>query len=469
MKSISRFFSVVVLTATALSLVGCERPPVTVKQQGYRGTGMEQVTNPRLAALDAPRHVAPDSLAPAPSEGPKAKDIYQNVKVLGDLSVAEFTRHMAQITQWVAPKEGCAYCHNVANLADDSKYQKVVARRMIQMTQHINVDWQKHVGNTGVTCYTCHRGNGHPEYSWYSAVANTKIFTGNDNGQNKPSPSVGYSSLPYDPLTPYLLKTGDIRVGGTQALPHGNKQHIQDAEGTYALMMHFSKSLGVNCTFCHNAQNFQTWNNNPPTKVTAWHGIQMVRDVNKDYITTLESVFPQTHRGPAGDSAKVACATCHQGANKPLNGKSMIQAHPELSKITAGLAAYAPGQAVAAVPVSAPIASPVTSLPAGVLGRVVFATSVTALSAEGQAEVKAVAEQMSKFADLKVALSGFADSRGDAAKNQELAKLRAFAVRDGLKANGIAEDRIELRKPEAPVAGGTELDARRVEIISTNK
>jgi photosynthetic reaction center cytochrome c subunit len=467
MKSFSRIAAGLVALVSTVVLVGCERPPVTVKQQGFRGTGMEQVTNPRLAALDAPRHVAPDSLAAAPSDGPKAKDVYQNVKVLGDLSVAEFTRHMAQITQWVAPKEGCAYCHNVANLADDSKYQKVVARRMIQMTQHINVDWQKHVGNTGVTCYTCHRGNSHPEYSWYSAVASNKIFMGGDNGQNKPSPSVGYSTLPYDPLTPYLLKTGDIRVGGTQALPHGNKHGVQDAEGTYALMMHFSKSLGVNCTFCHNAQNFQSWNNNPPQRVTAWHGIQMVRDVNKDYISTLESVFPQDHRGPGGDSAKIACATCHQGANKPLNGKSMVQAHPELAKITAGLTPYAPGQAVAAVmPVAA---TPAAAVPAGVLGKVVFATSVTALSAEAQSEVKAVAEQMAKFPELKVALSGFADSRGDAVKNQELAKLRAFAVRDGLKANGVAEDRIELRKPEAPVAGGTELDARRVEIISTNK
>jgi photosynthetic reaction center cytochrome c subunit len=468
MKSFFKVIATGAAFVAMLALVGCERPPVVATQQGYRGTGMEQVTNPRLAALDAPRHLAPQSSPAAGSDGPKAKDVYQNVKVLGDLSVGEFTRHMAQITQWVSPKEGCAYCHNVANLADDSKYQKVVARRMIQMTQHINVDYQKHVGNTGVTCYTCHRGNAHPEYSWYSSVKSTKAFMGNDNGQNKPSPSVGYSTLPYDPLTPYLLKTGDIRVGGTQALPHGNKHHIQDAEGTYALMMHFSKSLGVNCTFCHNAQNFQSWANNPPTRVTAWHGIQMVRNVNNDYIATLESVFPADHRGPGGDSAKIACATCHQGANKPLNGAAMAKSHPELTRITAGLAPYPPGMPVAMTPaVAAAPAAPV--LPTGVLGKVTFDTGITALSSAAQSEVKSVAEQMQKFPELKVALSGYADSRGDVAKNQELAKLRAQAVRDALKAGGVAEDRIELRKPEAPVAGGAEADARRVEIVSTNK
>jgi photosynthetic reaction center cytochrome c subunit len=447
-----------------LLLSGCERPPVDTKQQGYRGTGMESVTNPRIVEASASLHKAPDSLPAAPSDGPKAKDVYKNVKVLGDLSVAEFTRHMAQVTSWVSPKEGCAYCHNVQNFADDSKYQKVVARRMIQMTQHINADWNTHVGKTGVTCYTCHRGQPHPEYSFYSQPAKGKLFMSGDNGQNKPSPSVGLSTLPYDPMTKYLVATPTaIRVQGTAALPHGNKQHIQDAEGTYALMMHFSKSLGANCTTCHNAQNFQGWVNNPPQKVTAWHGIRMVRDVNTDYILPLESTFPADHRGPAGDSAKVACATCHQGAQKPLNGVSMIGAHPELAKITAGLAPYASGYnpVVEVAPAAATAPAEV-----GVLGRVLFETSKTSFGNEGKAEVTAAVEAMKKAPDMKVEISGFADSRGDPAKNAELAKLRAFAVRDALTAAGIAADRITLRKPGAPVAGGSELDARRVEIIS---
>jgi K(+)-stimulated pyrophosphate-energized sodium pump len=63
----------------------------------------------------------------------------------------------------------------------------------------------------------------------------------------------------------------------------------------------------------------------------------------------------------------------------------------------------------------------------------------------------------------KLVISGFHDASGDPAKNAELAKLRATAVRDALKAAGVAEDRIEMKKPEQINAGSAD-DARRVEV-----
>ncbi len=63
----------------------------------------------------------------------------------------------------------------------------------------------------------------------------------------------------------------------------------------------------------------------------------------------------------------------------------------------------------------------------------------------------------------KLVISGFHDASGDPAKNAELAKQRAFAVRDALKAAGVPEDRIETRKPEQVNAGSAD-DARRVEV-----
>jgi len=163
------------LLACAVVLQGCgERPPIASVQTGYRGTGMEQVYNPRILATKAALNQAPAPAEAASPDGPRAKEVYQNVKVLGDLSVAEFSRHMASITQWVAPNQGCNYCHVTDNFADDSKYTKVVARRMIQMTQHVNGDWKNHVGETGVTCYTCHRGNPVPKEVWFAPVANKR-------------------------------------------------------------------------------------------------------------------------------------------------------------------------------------------------------------------------------------------------------------------------------------------------------
>ena len=64
----------------------------------------------------------------------------------------------------------------------------------------------------------------------------------------------------------------------------------------------------------------------------------------------------------------------------------------------------------------------------------------------------------------KAVLSGFTDPSGDPAKNDELAKQRATAVRDVLKAAGIAEDKIDLMKPETVTGTGNMAEARRVEV-----
>ena len=86
--------------ATLGILAGCgERPPIETKQIGYRGTGMEQNINPRrqemLKAMNQIGGIQP----PADASGPLAKDLYQNVQVLSDLSVGEFTRVMLSMTE----------------------------------------------------------------------------------------------------------------------------------------------------------------------------------------------------------------------------------------------------------------------------------------------------------------------------------------------------------------------------------
>lgn len=79
---------------------------------------------------------------------------------------------------------------------------------------------------------------------------------------------------------------------------------------------------------------------------------------------------------------------------------------------------------------------------------------------------EALADVVKGIADGKKAVvSGFHDSTGDAAMNAELAKQRAFAVRATLTALGVAEEKIELKKPEETVAGGSDAEARRVEVV----
>lgn len=362
------FFSMRTLQVCAaglalVALAGCgERPPIESKQLGYRGTGMEQNINPRIEAVKLAANQAPPSADAASTDGVRAGQVYQNVQVLGHLSVAEFSRHMNAITQWVSPQEGCAYCHVGENFADDGKYTKIVARRMIQMTQHVNQDWKNHVGETGVTCYTCHRGKPVPENVWYKPADRKyteNSLMGDLAGQNYASSSVGLSSLPFDPFTPYLLQDKQIRLNGNEALKFtgaaANNTSTKQAEHTYALMIHMSQGLGVNCTACHNTRNWQEWTNAPPQRVTAWYGIRLARDLNNAYIVPLTEIFPANRKGVHGDVAKVNCATCHQGVQKPLYGAAMAKNHPELLVASPSAeAASAPAAAASAVVAGAP-------------------------------------------------------------------------------------------------------------------
>jgi ammonium transporter, Amt family len=95
--------------------------------------------------------------------------------------------------------------------------------------------------------------------------------------------------------------------------------------------------------------------------------------------------------------------------------------------------------------------------------QVSFESASSALSPDAQAGMKAVASYLGEDKDAKVKLSGFVDSTGDPEKNKVLAHDRALAVRDALKAAGVAEDRIVLQKPEEIVAGKGD-EARRVDI-----
>lgn len=322
--------------AAAFVVAGCERPPVETVQRGYRGTAMDAVYNPRILAAQAANNALPFDPPMVPAVGPKASTVFKNLQVVGDLSVGEFTRLMVSITAWVAPEQGCSYCHAVGqSMASDSVYTKVVARRMLQMTRHINADWKTHVATTGVTCYSCHRGKPVPANIWFAPPVDAHFngMVGNRAGQNAPAPSVGYASLPNDPFSRYLTVQAEqpnIRVIGPTALPTGNRQSTKQTEATYGLMMHMSTSLGVNCTYCHNSRSFGQWNTSSPQRVTAWYGIRMTRDLNTNYLDPLAGVFPVNRLGPTGDVPKLNCATCHQGAYKPLYGAKVLATHPEL-------------------------------------------------------------------------------------------------------------------------------------------
>ncbi len=66
------------------------------------------------------------------------------------------------------------------------------------------------------------------------------------------------------------------------------------------VMMMFTKSLGVECSYCHNSNEFAK--DDKPTKATARRMLKMVHQIN-------DQNFVETR--------PVSCWTCHRGSTKP--------------------------------------------------------------------------------------------------------------------------------------------------------
>ena len=161
----------------------------------------------------------------------------------------------------------------------------------------------------------------------------------------------------------------------------------------------------------------------------------------------------RTGKASVGASTGGAVSTADAGA---AAAASVVASEPS----AAGLPAHGtPGSTADMTNGSADVAS--IRVENGIV-KFYFA-SASADLAQGAAEalgdvVKGVA------AGQKAVISGYHDITGDPAKNEELAKQRALAVRDALASLGIGEDKMDLRKPEVTTADGSNAEARRVEV-----
>ena len=64
----------------------------------------------------------------------------------------------------------------------------------------------------------------------------------------------------------------------------------------------------------------------------------------------------------------------------------------------------------------------------------------------------------------KAVVSGFHDTTGDAAINEQLAKKRAEMVRDVLVGLGVPAGKVDLQRPAVTAGSGNNAEARRVEV-----
>ncbi len=228
------------------------------------------------------------------------------------------------------------------------------------------------------------------------------------------------------------------------------------------------KVYAANCVACHLADG----KGNPAAKIKGLDGSALVLNDPLNQIKTLlngaaNGAMPAWKQLSDTELAAVATYTKNAWSNK--TGK-LIQPG-EVADVRAGKtpASFAAVSAAAAPPAAA---GPATAVAAteGLPLSVLFATGKSALDGDAQKVLGKALAMLKAKPDAKIALSGYVDASGSAAKNAELAKLRAFAVRDALTKGGIPAERIELRKP-SQVEAGSGADAarsRRVDIVSAS-
>jgi cytochrome c oxidase cbb3-type subunit 3 len=165
-----------------------------------------------------------------------------------------------------------------------------------------------------------------------------------------------------------------------------------------------------------------------------------------------------------GGSEKAIVESITKGRNGVMPAQLQALGEAKVHLLTAYVYGLGGGMAKATGP--APAAAPEAAAPASApdVAKLYFDSGKADLSADASSALQGIIDFATANADSRIAISGFHDATGSAAANAELAKNRAKAVREALKAAGISEDRIEMRKPEMTEGGGDPAEARRVEV-----
>ncbi len=143
----------------------------------------------------------------------------------------------------------------------------------------------------------------------------------------------------------------------------------------------------------------------------------------------------------------------------PVAAVAVAASGAAASAVAAPAAATSPGAAAPAAPAAVDEAS--VKVENGVV-KFYFASGKADVATGGAAALADVIKAVA--GGKKAVISGYHDASGDPAKNAELAKQRAMNVQAALKAAGVADDKVELKKPEQAKVDGPAAEARRVEV-----
>jgi outer membrane protein OmpA-like peptidoglycan-associated protein len=135
-----------------------------------------------------------------------------------------------------------------------------------------------------------------------------------------------------------------------------------------------------------------------------------------------------------------------------------------LPVVPAPVAAEPPAApAVAAAPMSP---APAQSEQMSPSARVLFAVNKDALPSDTNETLASTVAYLKAHPSAKATISGFHDTQGRASRkyNEALAHRRAIKVRNRLRELGITVDRLQMVKPQETTGGGSNDQARRVDV-----
>lgn len=328
--AIGLYLAGLVLFLLAVELPDWHRPVASV-QVGTDGSAMVQFDETSPWRVASPRR---DALPPADPRAPDVPASFQNVTVLTDLAPSEFMRLHTAMNGWINPKGGCGFCHAGDDFASDANPMKGVARDHLRLTRYLNTAWQSHVGASGVTCFTCHRGEPVPPETWFPSAAGAgSRFIGRKENWDETGDTVR-KFFPDNGWSIYLLNEEPIRAESRTALKGDTVASQVEVKRLYEMMMQMADGIGVNCGFCHNSRSFSDWSQSPPHRWVGHEAIRMTRDLNRSFLAPLAQSLPQTRElvqqnslstppeagGPRNGGGLAVCATCHYGRLKPDAG-----------------------------------------------------------------------------------------------------------------------------------------------------
>ena len=91
----------------------------------------------------------------------------KNVKVLKGMTLKEIRARMQVVSRSLG--QNCYFCHVKGNFASDENPHKIVARKMLEMTEKINAEFFPNFKNQAgekvnrIGCFTCHNGTTTPK------------------------------------------------------------------------------------------------------------------------------------------------------------------------------------------------------------------------------------------------------------------------------------------------------------------